>query len=81
MQRGLKTAGYSLLRKELISAREARGLTQADLARAIGRSQSFVSKYEVGERRLDVLDFVLVCRQLGVEAGNLLRSIQKQIAG
>lgn len=77
MQTGLKTTGYLLLRRELIAAREARGLTQADLARALGRSQSFVSKYEVGERRLDVVDFVLVCNHLDVKAGDLLRAIQQ----
>lgn len=80
MHKGLKSAGYSFLRRELVSAREAQGLTQADLARALGRSQSFVSKYEVGERRLDVVDFVLVCRSLGIDAGKLVSGIQQQMA-
>ncbi|MBD7987013.1 helix-turn-helix transcriptional regulator [Luteimonas sp. Sa2BVA3] len=76
MRSGVKAAGYALLRKELISARESRGLTQVELARALGRTQSFVSKYELGERRLDVLDYVLVCRHLRVDGGALLKVLE-----
>nr|WP_246659871.1 helix-turn-helix transcriptional regulator [Methylosinus sporium] len=41
----------------MIAARERAGLTQEGLAERIGRTQSFVSKYERGERRLDVVEF------------------------
>jgi transcriptional regulator with XRE-family HTH domain len=36
-------------------------LTQADIATKMGRAQSFVSKYENGERHLDVIEFIDVC--------------------
>jgi transcriptional regulator with XRE-family HTH domain len=43
-----------------------RGLTQADLANRLGLPQSFVSKYETGERRLDFVETAAVCVALGV---------------
>jgi transcriptional regulator with XRE-family HTH domain len=56
----------------LIEAREAAGLNQTDLGKAVGRSQSFVSNYERGQRRLDLPDLILVCRVMGVEPVELL---------
>ena len=42
--------------RRLRAARRAVGLTQVDVARMLGRSQSFVTKAETGERRLDVVE-------------------------
>ena len=52
----------SLLRQMRLDA----GLRQADLARELNQPQSFVSKYESGERRIDVLELREICRVLGV---------------
>ena len=57
---------YAELLARLRAARERRGVTQAGLAEAIGRDQSFVSKVESRERRLDVVELVDICRALGV---------------
>jgi transcriptional regulator with XRE-family HTH domain len=51
---------YVRLRSWLVEARQARGLTQAQLALDLGRPQSFVSKYERGERRLDFVEVLEV---------------------
>jgi transcriptional regulator with XRE-family HTH domain len=59
----------------LIEARIASGLNQGQIGRAVGRSQSFVSNYERGQRRLDLPDLILVCRVLGVEPVELLRRL------
>ena len=59
----------------LILAREAAGLNQTDLGKAVGRSQSFVSNYERGQRRLDLPDLILVCRVMGVEPVELLERL------
>jgi transcriptional regulator with XRE-family HTH domain len=56
----------------LIEAREAAGMNQTDLGKAVGRSQSFVSNYERGQRRLDLPDLILVCRAMGVDPAELL---------
>lgn len=63
------------MRRALVAAREAVGMTQAALAQRLGRSQSFVAKYELGERRLDVIDYLAVCKELGIDPAKLLNQI------
>ena len=46
--------------------RRQKGLTQDQMAKAIGAKQAFVSKYETGERRLDFLDLVTICEVLSI---------------
>jgi transcriptional regulator with XRE-family HTH domain len=50
----------------LRSLRTKAGLRQVDLADRLGQPQSFVSKFESGERRLDVLELRQVCKILGI---------------
>ena len=68
---------YTQLRALLIDARERAGLTQAEVAQRLRRVQSFVSKYEQGERRLDVVDFIAVCECLGVDPAELLQRVKR----
>jgi transcriptional regulator with XRE-family HTH domain len=51
----------------LKGAREQSGLTQAVVAKRIGKAQSFVSNYESGERRLDLVEFITVASILGID--------------
>ena len=66
---------YASLTALLIETRQAAGLTQTELATRLGKPQSFVSKIETGERRIDVIEFCVVARALGVEPADLLRAI------
>ena len=68
---------YKRLRLLLVEARERAGLTQAQVAEKLQRAQSFVSKYELGDRRLDVIDFMHVCACLDADPGDILRQIAK----
>ena len=68
----LYTSIYDLLRKLLVQSREELGVTQSTLAEMIGKTQSFVSKYERGERRLDVVEFLLIARKLKKDPHELL---------
>jgi transcriptional regulator with XRE-family HTH domain len=56
------------------------GLTQAELAVRLARDQTFVSKYESGERRLDILELREVCEVIGIDfvhfAGRLHRELK-----
>jgi ribosome-binding protein aMBF1 (putative translation factor) len=63
------------LRRRLLEARRARGLRQADLADRLGRPQSFVSNYERGERRLEVSEFIVIARVLGVDAAAVVAEL------
>jgi len=67
---------YRLLCEILVEARKARKLSQAALAEQIGRVQTFVSKYERGERRLDLVEFIDVAAALELDAVRILRQLQ-----
>ncbi len=67
---------YQRLLELLIAARNESGMTQQQLSEKLLRPQSYVSKYERGERRLDVVEFLLVVQNLGAEPFALLREIQ-----
>lgn len=56
----------------MVGARKAAGLTQQALAFRLKKPQSFVAKYEGGERRLDVVEFVAISRALGADPLKLL---------
>jgi transcriptional regulator with XRE-family HTH domain len=52
------------------------GLRQGDLAKRLKQSQSFVSKYESGERRLDVLEVQQICKAVGLSLGEFVRRFE-----
>lgn len=64
----------SLVRQMRIDA----GLRQADLADRLGEPQSFVSRYESGERRLDVLELRKICRVLGVQLVDFIKRLEDE---
>jgi transcriptional regulator with XRE-family HTH domain len=72
------SAQYRELLARMRAARQARGLTQQALARRLGKPQSYVSKAESGERRLDVVEFLHFMRALEGEPLALLRDIETE---
>ena len=56
MSKPLHAEGYARFLRELRKVREERGMTQGDLAAAMGEHQTYVSKVETGVRRLDVVE-------------------------
>lgn len=62
----------ALLRQIRIDA----GLKQTDLAGLLGQSQSFVSKYESGERRLDLLELRQICEALGISLSEFVNQFE-----
>ena len=65
MPNPLHEPNYATFRAMLIEARERNRLTQVEVAARLGRPQSYVSKYERGERRLDIIEFLDVAKSLG----------------
>jgi transcriptional regulator with XRE-family HTH domain len=57
---------HEALRYLLLNIRKEGGLRQTEVARRLGRPQSFVSKYESGQRRLDLVELEEVCHALGI---------------
>ncbi len=66
---------YAQLRSILIAARESKNLTQTEVASRLSKPQSFVAKYEGGDRRLDVIEFIRVCEAIGVRPADVLSKI------
>jgi ribosome-binding protein aMBF1 (putative translation factor) len=66
---------YIALLVALRSARERAGLTQKEVGRRLARPQSFVAKYERGERRLDVVEFAEIAKALEVSATKLFSQL------
>ena len=68
---------HERFRALLIEARKRAGMTQVELSKKLRRPQSFVSKYENGERRLDVPEFLEVTEALGADPQRLLKALQR----
>ena len=77
MAKTLFTHRHDQLRALLVDARKRAGLKQVDVAAALGRPQSFVSKYESGERRLDVVEFIDIAEAIGTEAAAIVAQMQR----
>ena len=72
MAKGTHDPRYQDVIAGLADARKRAGRSQTQLAQKLGQRQQFVSKYESGERRLDVVEFVDVARALGLDWARLL---------
>jgi transcriptional regulator with XRE-family HTH domain len=59
--------------------REKAGVRQAELAARLDRPQSFVSKYESGQRRLDLIEVRQICTALDIDVVNLVRAWERSI--
>lgn len=77
MSKSLRTPRQRRLQGLLIKLRKAKGLTQAEVATCLGRPQSFVAKYEGGERRLDVIEFIEVIEALSADPCDVLTELRR----
>jgi transcriptional regulator with XRE-family HTH domain len=60
----------------LVEARNDAGLSQAQLAQRLGKPASFVGKYELGERRLDVVELLVVLKAVSVDSDEIIRKLK-----
>lgn len=75
MKKTIHSKESAKLSATLRARREAAGLTQQQLAKELDKPQSFVAKYELGERRLDVIEFLKITRLLKVSPITILKSL------
>lgn len=73
MDKSLKSPEYARLVAILVAARDAAGISQQKLADRLDEHQSFIAKYEGGERRIDVIEFIAIARALGADPVKLFR--------
>ncbi|RIR69087.1 XRE family transcriptional regulator [Mycobacteroides abscessus] len=75
MEKSLYSVQYQQLCAVLRDLRRAAGLTQVEVARRLDVPQSFVSKYESGERRLDVIELRHVAGAIGTTLETVFSSL------
>lgn len=79
MEKSIFTAGQRKLQDLLRQVRLGAGLRQRDLAERLGQPQSFVSKYESGERRLDLLEIRQICLAAGVSLTDFVERLERSL--
>lgn len=72
-------ANYIIFLHFIRQARLDSEITQQELAKNLQKPQSFVSKYESGERKLDVIEFIEICKVLNLDSGDFLKQIERKI--
>ncbi|WP_136443786.1 helix-turn-helix domain-containing protein [Pacificoceanicola onchidii] len=76
MAKTIRSSGHEALREALIAARKTAGLTQDQLAKRLKQHQSFVARVESGERRIDVVELIVLARALGTDTAGLLAATE-----
>jgi transcriptional regulator with XRE-family HTH domain len=77
LAKGIHNERYARLMVSLADARRVAGLTQAEVAERLGLRQQYVSKYESGERRLDVIEFLDAAEALGLDGISMLQQLRQ----
>ncbi|HHA2747683.1 TPA: helix-turn-helix domain-containing protein [Stenotrophomonas maltophilia] len=70
---------YSALIEVVRDARLAAGLTQAQVSKKLGRSQSFISDVETGKRRLDIVELRDIAKLSGLSLGALVADFERRL--
>jgi transcriptional regulator with XRE-family HTH domain len=79
MSKSVFTDSYRALLDLLIATRKRAGVTQVELANRLGRPQPFVSYIERGERRIDVIEFIVIARALSVDPHQLFADLIERL--
>jgi transcriptional regulator with XRE-family HTH domain len=77
MKKSVHSEPYSVFAALLVTARKKTGMRQIELAQKLNKPQSFVSKFECGERRLDVIEFITITDALGADPLAILAEASK----
>lgn len=78
MTNSISSETYTRFRELLKQQREKLGLTQTELAMRLGQPQQFVSRYELGERRIDVGEFLEIAEHLEIDPVKTIKDLMKQ---
>lgn len=80
MEKSIYTAQQKKLQDVLRQIRREADLRQVELAERLGEPQSFVSKYENGERRLDILEIRVICQAVGITLEDFARKLDQSLS-
>lgn len=79
MEKSIYSREYSIFLEQLRNAREENGLTQIEVAERLGRTQSFVSKAERGERRIDIVELRAFCKATEIDFLTFIDRVEKAL--
>ena len=79
MPKSVFTDAYASVRKALIALRKDAGVTQVELARRLGKPQQFVSRYELGIRRIDIVELYVISKALEMNPSKVFQDITRNI--
>lgn len=79
LEKTIYTAEYSTLLRLLREARESSEMTQVELAEVLGQTQSFVSKIERGDRRLDIIQLRTILKHLKITLPQFVADLEVQL--
>jgi transcriptional regulator with XRE-family HTH domain len=75
--KSVHSAAQAALCDLMAQARKNAGLTQHELAARLSKPQSFIAKYEGGERRIDVIEFLSICRAMSADSAAIMKKLAK----
>jgi transcriptional regulator with XRE-family HTH domain len=75
MPRSVFSDGYKSMLDVLVAARKEAGMTQVELAKRLGKPQPFISYFERGERRIDLIEFCAIAKAMGYEPEVLFKRV------
>ncbi|MGO4450585.1 helix-turn-helix transcriptional regulator [Phyllobacterium sp. TAF24] len=68
---------YRKMIELLVEARKDVGVTQVELGKRLGQRQTFISKVELGERRLDAAEFIMMCRAVPIDPYTVMQKAEE----
>lgn len=71
---------YQIFREMLTNARASKGMLQSEVADQLGKAQAFVSKYERGERRIDLPEFLEIAAVLDIDVSKFIKEYRRRLA-
>jgi transcriptional regulator with XRE-family HTH domain len=74
------TAASDALAAAVVALRKEAGMTQRQLAKAVGREQSYIGRIEPGQRRIDLVEWVGICRACGVDPEKTIAKLTRKVA-
>jgi len=78
--RSVFLGSYDKMLGLLVEARKAAGATQVELAKRLKRPQSYVSKFESGDRRIDLVEFIEICIALDTDPLPIVQTVWASMA-